>query len=31
MSKVIRQLKDKDVPAIKKIAETIKESVGDFK
>ena len=31
MNKVIRQLKDKDVPGIKKIAETIKESVLDFK
>ena len=31
MNKVIRQLKDKDVPAIKRIAESIKESVLDFK
>lgn len=31
LNKVIRQLKDRDVPQIKKIAESIKESVSDFK
>ena len=31
MNKVIRQLKDKEVPAIKKIAEIVKEKVESFK
>jgi dynein heavy chain len=31
MNKVVRQLKDKEVPSIKKIAETVKEEVEAFK
>jgi dynein heavy chain len=31
MNKCIRQLKDKEVPQIKKIAETVKEAVIDYK
>lgn len=31
MNKVIRQLKDKEVPQIKKVAENIKEAVEAFK
>ncbi len=31
MNKVIRQLKDKEVPAIKRIAEIVKEEVESFK